>query len=271
MGHSMNTSRQLDQAASRRHWDQCLDPQNLGQAPTQRDFAREWAFYTSDEARFAIAHLPRLEGALCLELGAGLGTYVVWMALQGAHVVAVDFSMERLKALRQFARQMGVEERVHCLQCAAEHLPLAGECCDTVYTKSVLIHTRLDEALHEARRVLAPQGRAIFIEPLGHNPFAAFVRQVFAPQAWKAFTRYFDEAAAAEVARVFPGVRRKAFYLVGFVPFIWQFHWRRLGIFRLGLALARPVDAALFGLIAPLRRLAWFNVFVARKNCGESP
>lgn len=257
----------LDQKASRQHWDENLDPQNLQAEAGARDLQTEWEFYTSDEALFAQSHFPPLKNAICVELGAGLGTHAVWMAQQGATVIAVDFSRSRLLALQVFAQRLGLQDRIHCLNCAAEAMPLNTGCADVVYTKSVLIHTRLPEALAECRRILTPKnGKAIFMEPCGKNPFAAFVRRFFAPQEWKAFTRYFDEWSADQVENAFPGAIRKPYFLLGFLPFVFQFHWSNLRLFKLGLAIIRPLDRLAFMLIPPLRRWAWFNVFVGTKR-----
>ncbi len=265
-GLTMNSPDLIDQQASRRHWDQHLDPQNLRKDVQKRDYQAEWDFYFSDEARFALKHFPPLNGAHCLELGAGLGTFALYLATRGATVIATDFSFERLRALNDSARELGVQDRIRCVQCAAEHLPVKGDQCNVAFTKSVLIHTRLPEALAEVRRVLAPDGKAIFMEPFGANPFAALVRRFFAPQEWKAFTRYFDEWSAGEIEKVFPATIRRPFYLFGFLAFIWQFHWPHLLLFKGFLTITRPLDRLLFAIFRPFHRFAWFNVFVSRKN-----
>jgi len=58
----------LDQKASRQHWDENLDPQNLQAEAGARDLQTEWEFYTSDEALFAQSHFPPLKNAIALSL-----------------------------------------------------------------------------------------------------------------------------------------------------------------------------------------------------------
>ncbi len=256
----------LDQAASRRHWDENLDPQNLGAQVAGRNLRLEWDFYDSDEALWAEQQLPARPGGVFLELGAGLGTHALRLAVEGATVIAIDFSFARLKALRATAAQLGVADRLHCVQCAAEHLPFLDTQFSAIYTKSVLIHTRLPEALAEARRILRSGGKAVFIEPFGANPFAAFVRNVFAPQEWKAFTRYFDAWSAGEVARVFPRLQSRPYFLFGFLAFLWQYQWPHYRLFRFSLAITRWLDRIAFACIPPARRLAWFWVFAGEKE-----
>ncbi len=256
----------MDQQASRRYWESNLDPQNLGSARARRDLRREWAFYFSDEQRFACSRMPPLRGALCLEIGAGLGAHALWLAAQGAEVVVLDFSGARLAALRRDAREAGLADRLRCVQGAAEALPFPPGAFDLIYTKSTLIHTRLAEALAEANRALAPAGRAIFVEPLDSNPFANLYRRFFAPQEWKRITRYFDQDAIRAVESAFGAVESRPFYWLGFFSFVWQFGWPCLALFRSGQTILRLVDGLLFRLIPPLRRRAWFQVFVCRRK-----
>ncbi|MCX7011759.1 MAG: class I SAM-dependent methyltransferase [Candidatus Sumerlaeota bacterium] len=250
------------------YWERNLDPRNLGvRGGPERDLAREWAFYDSDEQRFAASRMPPLRGALCLEIGAGLGTHALWLANQGACVAVLDYSAARLAAVLREARRLGVSDRILPMQAAAEALPFAANRFDLVYTKSVLIHTHLPEALAEARRVLKPEaGRAIFLEPQDRNPFAVLYRRLFAPKEWQGITRYFDEWSAGEVERAFPGAETRDFYLFGFLAFVWQFKWPVLSLFRWSLALARLIDRPLLTLAPALRKYAWFRVFVGKKE-----
>ncbi len=257
---------QIDQNASRRYWNENLDPQNLGEESAARDLDLEWAFYASDEQRFAESRMPPLRGARCLELGGGLGTHALWLASKGAIVTVVDFSPQRLAALMQTAQKHNLHNNIRVAVCAAEALPFAAERFDMVYTKSVLIHTILPVALVESRRILSVGGRAIFLEPLGANPFAALYRKLFAPKEWQSITRYFDAESAAEVEKAFPGAEARPFYFFGFSAFVWQFKWPRIGLFRFSQALTRLIDRPLFTLIPPLRKLAWFWVFVGQKK-----
>ena len=254
------------------YWERNLDPRNLGaRRGPGRDLSREWAFYDSDEQRFAASRMPPLRGALCLEIGAGLGTHALWLARQGARVAVLDFSAARLGAVMREAGRMGLGERVVAIQAAAEALPFAADRFDLVYTKSVLIHTRLPEALGEARQVLKPGvGRAIFLEPQDRNPFAVLYRRLFAPKEWQGITRYFDERSAAEVARAFPGAETRDFFLFGFLAFVWQFQWPILPLFRWSLIIARLIDRPLLMMAPALGKHAWFRVFVGEKRDPSS-
>jgi SAM-dependent methyltransferase len=257
--------KEIDQEASREYWDSNLDPKNVGTDVLPRDLDREIEFYSSDEQKFAIENMPKLDGARCLEIGGGLGTHSLWLAQQGAHVVVIDFSINRLRDLQQQARLLGLDDKVQCIRAAAEQLPLPSNAFDLVYTKSVLIHTLLRPALTESWRVLRAGGRAIFVEPRLRNPFVRLYRRFIAPKEWDSIVRYFGDEETAEVSAVFPDLITKDFYLFGFFAFVWNYKWPQLPLFKLSLALFRLIDTPLLK-VPPFKKYAWFNVFVGIKK-----
>ena len=173
-----------DRADSREYWNSNLDPDNLGRAFDSPDFNYERAlpFYMTPDQRCALDHLAPLDGALALEVGCGIGLNAIHMASHGATVVAIDLSGERLRMLREVARRAGCAERLVAVRCAAEALPFRTGVFDRACSKSVLIHTRLDEAAGEIARAMKPGGRAAFIEPMAGNPLANLYRATLAPR-----------------------------------------------------------------------------------------
>jgi SAM-dependent methyltransferase len=59
----------------------------------------------------------------------------------------------------------------------AEELQFPANSFDLVFGSSILHHLDLEAAYSGIARVLRPQGQAIFIEPLGHNPFINWFRK----------------------------------------------------------------------------------------------
>jgi SAM-dependent methyltransferase len=55
-------------------------------------------------------------------------------------------------------------------------MPFESDEFDLMHGEAVLHHISLPSAAPEIRRVLKPGGRAVFKDPLGHNPFLEFVR-----------------------------------------------------------------------------------------------
>jgi ubiquinone/menaquinone biosynthesis C-methylase UbiE len=102
--------------------------------------------------------------ARALDLGCGGGHVCYRVAPHVAEVVAVDLSAQMLETVLQAASQRGLLN-VTARQSPAESLPFASETFDFVLSRFSAHHWRdLEAGLREARRVLAPQGRAILVD-----------------------------------------------------------------------------------------------------------
>lgn len=60
----------------------------------------------------------------------------------------------------------------------AEKLTFTDNFFDVVFGVSILHHLELDSAFSQLRRVLIPGGKALFVEPLGHNPIINLYRRL---------------------------------------------------------------------------------------------
>jgi len=58
----------------------------------------------------------------------------------------------------------------------AHHLQFEDDSFDFIFGAAILHHLDLVSALDEIRRVLKPDGRILFVEPMGVNPFGKLVR-----------------------------------------------------------------------------------------------
>jgi len=79
--------------------------------------------------------------------------------------VSQVLGLKRLQAATGWDRR-AVVERVFFHTALAEHLPFRDACFDVVFSRSSIHHTRRELALPEIRRVLAPGGVFLCIEPL---------------------------------------------------------------------------------------------------------
>lgn len=125
-----------------------------------------------DFAERLVRHAP---GAGALELGcAGTGRAVA-LARAGAQVTAIDISEVAIsKARANLPGNVDVE----LVQMDAEAMTFDDSSFDLVYGTGVLHHLDLDRALRGIARVLRPGGRALFLEPLGHNPAIKLYRRL---------------------------------------------------------------------------------------------
>ena len=235
---------------------------------------------TAVENRHALQALggtAALRGKRVLDLGCGSGEAAVFFALHGAEVTGADVSGEMLHVADALAAHHGVSIRT--VKILAEGMPFADEEFDCVYGNGLLHHVELEPAIQEIRRVLKSGGRAVFIEPLAHNPaihlYRRLARAVRTPTEQPFHMRHFDL-----VRRYFPSCDHREFWLLSLGIFAYYYlieridpgvdrYWRR--IIRDGWRVQRAfrvlqgLDTALLRLLPGLRRWCWNTVIVVEK------
>ena len=246
----------------REYWDSNLDAGNLSRNEVALDLEREKRFLLGPDVRWGIEQFGSLEGKSILDIGSGLGVASLIFAERGAEVHAMDISSERLGKVEELFEREGVSDLLTVHESGAESMDIADGSIDFVFTRSVLIHTDLEKAVVEIRRVLKAGGIGVFVEPMTGNPFVNFYRRYLGPKEWRSITRYFDEERLSVVRGEFPGMRERRFYFVGFFAFIFQFLFRSPRMFEMSLWFTELVDGLLLRLFPFLRRHCWFTVMV---------
>ena len=115
---------------------------------------------------------------------------------------------------------MNVEpERPHAdfLLAAAEQLPFADASFDAVLGKQILHHLDLDLAVAEIARVLRPGGRAVFLEPLIHNPLLEGYRRL-TPKLRSPTERALSMGDLQRIAAGFSRWQHREFILFSMLP-----------------------------------------------------
>ncbi|HWK65874.1 MAG TPA: class I SAM-dependent methyltransferase [Rhizobiaceae bacterium] len=104
-----------------------------------------------------------------LEYGCSNGGRSIDLARSARHVTGIDISDVAIAQARSEAERRSIGN-VSFKVDNAEKMELADASFDLVFGSGILHHLILDTALKEIRRVLRTGGKAIFFEPLGHNP-----------------------------------------------------------------------------------------------------
>ena len=175
------------------------------------------AMRNKDAARLRAEWLPNASGDV-LEIGMGSGLNLPFYSARVRRVYGVDPSHE----LQQMARKRaaGGQVEVHfLLQSAEERTPLSEASIDTaVVTWTLCSIPNPLQALQEAKRVLKPDGRLIFIEHGRSSDAAVAARQDWLTPMWKRIgggchlNRRVDEIIEAAGFRI---TELKTFYLPG--------------------------------------------------------
>jgi SAM-dependent methyltransferase len=219
----------------------------------QETRARAAKYYdaTGDSAAEYEARLTVRSGDRVLEYGCGAGSAAFELAARGADVVGIDISPVAIELATKAAEQRGLPNATFVAM-NAEALDFDDDSFDLVCGSGVLHHLDLANAYREISRVLRRDGRAVFFEPMGHNPLInLYRRRTPSMRTEDEHPLLIDDLRAAE--RHFEKVTCEFFTLAGLAatPF------RRTSIGpRLERALGR-VDQWLFSHVGLARRWAW--------------
>ncbi|MBX3727995.1 MAG: class I SAM-dependent methyltransferase [Candidatus Sumerlaeia bacterium] len=215
-------------------------------APVQKYYA----IMDRNRAHYQRLVLEHAKGADLLEYGCGSGSYSKFWAEAGAHVTGIDISTEGIKTAREEAAQRGLDIRFEEMN--AEALAFSDQSFDIVVGTGILHHLDLDKAYPELARVLRPDGFAVFIEPLGHNPAINLYRRL--TPAMRTDDEHPLMMADLRLARRYFGevdISYFNLFTLAAVPF------RRFGIFGPLVGALHAVDKGLLAVLPFMRRYAW--------------
>jgi len=186
-----------------------------------------------------------------LEYGCGPGSMAFFLGRRGVNVTGIDISDV---AIRQ-AQERAQAEQLTTIDFRvgnAEALDFPDASFDIVCGRAILHHLDLSKAMPELTRVLKPSGRAIFVEPLGHNPVINLYRRL------TPHLRTVDEhpllmSDLKMMQRYFGGLDSRFFHLQSLlaVPFAKFKSYDRV------LRFLDRADQGLFKLLSFTRRYAW--------------
>jgi SAM-dependent methyltransferase len=123
------------------------------------------------------AAIPLSVGKDVLDYGCSFGEGSLIFKSSGASTVeGIDISPVAVAAATQTAAAAGVTG-VRFQAMNAEKLDFPDQSFDLVFGVAILHHLDLDTACAEIARVMRPGATAVFLEPMGHNPFINLVRR----------------------------------------------------------------------------------------------
>jgi ubiquinone/menaquinone biosynthesis C-methylase UbiE len=196
-----------------------------------------------------------------LDYGCGNGKSLFKIAKMGAsQMFGIDISDVSIENAIRKAREEGYDENlVKFLTMDAENTQFEDDCFDIIFEAGVLHHLELGSAYSELARLLRPNGHAICIEGLGHNPLIRHYRKKTPHLRTEWETEHILRKKDIEVAsNYFHKVEILGFFhlvSIAAVPF------RKLPVFNGILTVLETIDSLLLNLPI-LKWQAWQIVFV---------
>jgi ubiquinone/menaquinone biosynthesis C-methylase UbiE len=225
--------------------------------------ADAYKFYTvtvTAVRRYQDLIFQNIAGKRVLEYGCGTGSSAFDLARSGATVVGIDISPVAIEMAARKAEEEGVGNSTEFQLMNAEELEFPDSSFDLICGTGILHHLDLEKSYSEIARVLAPGGRAVFSEPLGHNPLINWYRNrtphMRTPDEHPLLARDLEMAR-----KYFPTVDMRFFQLcsLGVVPF------RSTPLFKPLYAVAEGVDRVMMKVVPGLKWWAWNVVIELRK------
>lgn len=146
-----------------------------------------------------------------------------------AFVAGIDISEAEIARARQRALAEGYADRVDFRAGDAHATGYPDDAFDLIVGNAIIHHLDIPRALRELRRILRPGGRAVFNEPLAHNPLLRIGRWL-TPAARTPDEHPLTAADWRVCAEIFPGYSHREVELTSIplmplnlvVPRAWQ-------------------------------------------------
>lgn len=208
--------------------------------------------------------LGDIRDACVLDYGCGGGWSTAKLQQRGAHVIGFDISQVRLnEAQGHTAANNGAPAAGFAL-CAAEALPFADASFDAVFGKQVLHHLQLEEALPHLARVLRPGGKAVFLEPLIHNPLLEGYRRL-TPHLRSPTERALSMRDVERIGSYFRHWTHQEFCLLSVAPALIEAATRRTRLLTDMRDWLSKVDHTLIRAMPPIGRYCWETVIIVER------
>jgi ubiquinone/menaquinone biosynthesis C-methylase UbiE len=151
--------------------------EELREAKSSTQANQRWAYEDAQHVSHQFGPLWDLAGRKVLNVGHGLGGKLPFYIEEGARsVVGIDINGQSTHIAQRHIRSLGLadgaEGGVFLAVADASHLPFRDGCFDTMVSINTFEHIiRLEEALADCYRVLAPGGRALLYLPPYYSPW----------------------------------------------------------------------------------------------------
>ena len=244
--------------AEKQYWNQAV------KSETRKPIRGFYRVAETSRAYYQSLLLSECPAKKVLEYGCGTGSHAVALARHGAKVTGIDIADVPIDIAKARARDLRLNDIVFCVM-DAEAMQFENDSFDLVCGTSVLHHLQMDKALSELARVLSPEGKAIFIEPMGYNPAINLFRKL-TPHLRSRDEHPLILRDLRLMEEFFDQVNCEFFHLTSLLTI----PLRNTQAFSLFYKLLDSFDRRLFKWVPTLELMAWLVVITLEKPNKES-
>lgn len=126
-----------------------------------------------------IKNFPYFVDKVIVDCGAGSGYMAIELAMKGAIVIASDLNIKSLLRLKKISQQLGLQNKLFCICCLAEKLPLKQNFAEIFISNAVLEHIQNEkQAITEINRVTKQESGLMITVPLSYKFINKFLLPV---------------------------------------------------------------------------------------------
>jgi ubiquinone/menaquinone biosynthesis C-methylase UbiE len=219
--------------------------------------------FAEAEASFLNA-LGDVQGLRILDFGCGTAGTSFQLQARGAVVTGIDLSVARIiEGKGWYSRPENRREPDFAVS-AGEYLPFNDETFDAVFGKQILHHVVLETALPEIVRVLKRGGKAVFLEPLRHNPILEGYRRL-TPDLRSPDERALSFSDLETIASHFSTWWHEEYILFSVLPVLVNTLLRGRYSFQGTMRRLQKLDRAVARNLPALTRFYWETILVLQK------
>jgi ubiquinone/menaquinone biosynthesis C-methylase UbiE len=194
-----------------------------------------------------------------LDYGCGAGYGLIDVSNKIKNGVGIDISDVLIDNAKLKIKEKNIKN-IEFFVMDAMNTTFESETFSLIRGSAILHHLDLKASLNEIKRILKPEGNAIFFEPLGINPAIALYRKL-TPKIRTIDEHPFTGKDIKQIKETFPNtkIRYYSFFTLLAIPF------RKIKFFPKILSIANFMDKIVLSKYSPLKYMAWVCLIEMRK------
>ena len=180
-----------------------------------------------------------------------------------SEVIGIDISPKSIEKINVIIHEKKLENTVKTFVMDAQAMTFEDGSFDVIFGTGILHHLDVEKSMKEIDRVLKPEGKIIFMEPLGINPIINLYRS----RTQEARTEYEHPFRLKDIKIIknYFRVRSKGFYLFTILSFGFKTIIKSNFLYKISRLVLSGLDMLLLSLL-PLDYLCWIIVIEGKKR-----